>query len=464
MPTRRTFLGLLTAVPAFGQLPALERKGPAQHVVILGGGLAGLCSAYELLALGNRVTLLEAQLRPGGRVRTLRENLAPGLYVEAGAEAIPAAHMMTLHYANVLGLAVLPHDVPRMRSQYHLQGKSFTPDAKTVWPFELTAEERELGMAGLRKRYIDAAMDEAAVANWQSDPGSALRAWDRQTPGAWLMSKGASRGAAELLTLGFGMEFGSAASYLLHGINSRGGTGRFHIDGGNDRLPAAFAAKIPSIRYGAAVRSVRQNDRGVQVTLATGESIAADRAICTLPCPAIGAIFADARLSAAKQTAIREQTYSRTVKVFLQTRNRFWLRAGLSGNATTDLPIERLTPDPGFDQDGHGALTAYPIAAYADKLQAMSGADRVSAARAQAQQIFPELDGEFEGGVSKAWGADPWQRGAFALHSPGQIGYLAVLGKPEGRIHFAGEHTSAWTGWMQGAFDSARRVVREIGA
>jgi monoamine oxidase len=43
------------------------------------------------------------------------------------------------------------------------------------------------------------------------------------------------------------------------------------------------------------------------------------------------------------------------------------------------------------------------------------------------------------------------------------MGFLSVLGKPEGRIHFAGEHTSAWTGRMQGALDSARRVVREIG-
>jgi monoamine oxidase len=30
------------------------------------------------------------------------------------------------------------------------------------------------------------------------------------------------------------------------------------------------------------------------------------------------------------------------------------------------------------------------------------------------------------------------------------------------RIHFAGEHTSACTGWMQGTLESARRVVREI--
>jgi hypothetical protein len=49
--------------------------------------------------------------------------------------------------------------------------------------------------------------------------------------------------------------------------------------------------------------------------------------------------------------------------------------------------------------------------------------------------------------------------GSFALHTPGQIGFIETLGQPEGLIHFAGEHTSAWTGWMQGALESARRVV-----
>src|SRR4029450_7238968 len=82
--------------------------------------------------------------------------------------------------------------------------------------------------------------------------------------------------------------------------------------------------------------------------------------------------------------------------------------------------------------------------------------ERVSAALAQATQIFPGLSASFEGGVSHCWGLDPGQRGSFALHTPGQIGYLTTLGTPEGRIHFAGEHTSAWTGWMPGALESAR--------
>jgi len=55
---------------------------------------------------------------------------------------------------------------------------------------------------------------------------------------------------------------------------------------------------------------------------------------------------------------------------------------------------------------------------------------------------IPELAAACEGGVSHSWGLDPWQRGSFALHAPGQIGFLDVLAKAEGRIHFAGEHTS----------------------
>jgi len=293
-----------------------------------------------------------------------------------------------------------------------------------------------------------------------------LEPFDAQTPGAWLRSRGASPAAVELLTLGFGAEFGSAASYLLHGLNSRGSTTYFRIEGGNDRLPAEFARRV-DIRYGAPAAAIAQSEEGVSITIrgpAGAETLRADRAVCTLPCPVIGSILQGARPSGAKLQAIREQNYSRTVKVFLQSRTRFWLAAGLSGGATTDLPIERLTPDPGVIGDARGALAAYPIGPYAATLSQMNEDDRVAAALTQARQIFPELGRSFEGGVSHAWSLDPWQRGAFALHTPGQIGFLDTLAKAEGRVHFAGEHTSPWTGWMQGALESARRVVREINA
>lgn len=57
----------------------------------------------------------------------------------------------------------------------------------------------------------------------------------------------------------------------------------------------------------------------------------------------------------------------------------------------------------------------------------------------------------------------PWSSGAFAWFMPGQHSalYRDVIA-PEGRIHFAGEHASLAHTWMQGAFESALRAVREM--
>lgn len=469
MSTRREFLTLMAAaamVPSLRQMERLERRGPGQRVIVLGAGLAGLCSAYELQNQGHTVFILEAQMRPGGRVHTLREPFAPGLYTEAGAESIPGVHDLTQHYARTFGLKLVPNSVPGTRSFYHVRGKRVMVNDAAVWPFDLTDEERKLGLAGLFRRYFEDATQQAVNSGFPQRAIESLRPWDSQKPAAWLRSRGASAGAAELMTLGFGTEFGSAASFLLHALNSRGSAISYRIEGGNDRLPEEFAKRV-DVRYGAPVIGVSQDEGGVKVSIrgAAGiSSLTADRVVCAIPCPVIGRIFQDAHLSEAKQKAIREQYYSRTIKVFLQARTRFWLKDGLSGFVTTDLPIERLTPDPGADPGSRGALTAYPIGVYTSALEQMSEERRVAAALDQAGQIFPDLPKVFEGGVSHCWGLDPWQQGSFALHTPGQIGFIETLAKPEGRIHFAGEHTSVWTGWMQGALESSRRAVREINA
>jgi monoamine oxidase len=452
------------SLPAWGQVTELARRGTPQDIVVLGAGLAGLCCAWELLRQAHKVTVLEAQTRPGGRVRTLREGFAPGLYAEAGPDTIPARHDITIFYAKKFGLELLPAGVQGKRSLYHVKGRRVMPGDKAVWPYELTAEERILGMAGLSRKYVTAASDEIVAAGFDKDPVQALSRFDLMMPGEWLRGAGASAAATELLTLGFGTEFGSAASFLLHGLSFRGGGGGFRIAGGNDGLPNAFAKEIP-VRYGSAVESVTQDERGVSVVVqrrGSMETLHADRVVCTLPCPVVGPILNRARVSEAKQKAIHEQFYSQTTKVFLQTSERFWLKQGLSGSATTDLPIERLMADPGTVENGRGALVAYPIGDFGDSLGNLTPDERQNAALAQARTIFPELEKTYEGGTSWSWGEEPWQKGAFALHKPGQIGFIDVLAKAEGRLHFAGEHTSRWTGWMQGALDSARRVVEEI--
>src|SRR5436190_19830068 len=135
---RRTFLrtSLLAAAAAWTARGAadaadwrpLERGRPPRRVLVLGAGLAGLAAAYELSEAGHDVTVLEAQLRPGGRVLTLREPFSDGLYAEAGAGRIPPTHAVTLHYVKLFGLALDPF-YPRNGSQVALfGGKRFTFD------------------------------------------------------------------------------------------------------------------------------------------------------------------------------------------------------------------------------------------------------------------------------------------------------------------------------------------------
>jgi monoamine oxidase len=98
---RREFLrvGLLAAsaqfvtVPGWAFIPhALARAASPKKVLIVGAGLGGLVAGYELTQAGHDVTILEAQLRPGGRVQTIREPFSDGLYAEAGAARIPDNH------------------------------------------------------------------------------------------------------------------------------------------------------------------------------------------------------------------------------------------------------------------------------------------------------------------------------------------------------------------------------------
>ncbi|MCX4783283.1 protoporphyrinogen oxidase [Streptomyces sp. NBC_01264] len=78
-----------------------DRPAPAGHVVVIGGGIAGLAAAHRLLAEGLRVTLLEAGPRLGGK---LRSGELAGLRVDLGAESVLARRPEALELARAVGL------------------------------------------------------------------------------------------------------------------------------------------------------------------------------------------------------------------------------------------------------------------------------------------------------------------------------------------------------------------------
>jgi monoamine oxidase len=78
---------------ASGEEPFAENRGTgktgmgnSKKVIVAGGGISGLCCAYELMKKGHEVVLLEASGRFGGAVLSVHDGLSDGLYADFGAE------------------------------------------------------------------------------------------------------------------------------------------------------------------------------------------------------------------------------------------------------------------------------------------------------------------------------------------------------------------------------------------
>ncbi|MFH8345160.1 protoporphyrinogen/coproporphyrinogen oxidase [Streptomyces sp. NPDC018045] len=92
--------------PATG--PAAASGGPAvsgpvlaRHIVVIGGGIAGLAAAHRLTGAGLRVTLLESTGRLGGK---LRSGDIAGTPVDLGAEALRVPRPEAVDLAREVGL------------------------------------------------------------------------------------------------------------------------------------------------------------------------------------------------------------------------------------------------------------------------------------------------------------------------------------------------------------------------
>jgi monoamine oxidase len=441
----------------------------AESVIVVGGGPAGLAAAHRLRAAGQRVTVLEARKTAGGRVHTVRAPFNDGLYGEAGAARISEAHTLTLGWANELGLPVIPFGSTAGASLAVIQGKRYRSDDDESLrgaKLDLKPEERGLAPSALLKRYIGDSLadlgepdpDAAAYARWQ--------AYDRQTWPEWLHARGASEDAVALMTLG-GDPKALSALYVLRQIALHGGARRYYtIRGGMDLLPRALATALgDSIKYNVAVAAIEQGPANVQVsTVENGRNgtLIADRLVLAIPFSTLRRIDIRTPFARDKMRAIETLSYYPATRFLFQTRNRFWQESGLSGAARTDFAVE--TWDMSAGQSGtRGILSTTAGGRMDEALVPLDPTARGRAGRKMLSQAFPDADPAIDISVTRRWSEDPWARGAFAAFAPGQMTTLMpAIARAEGRVHFAGEHTSPWTGWMEGALRSAARVAEEI--
>ena len=174
-------------------------------MLILGAGMAGLVAGYELSKLGHDITILEARARPGGRVFTLREPFADGLYAEAGAARIRDNHHLTLKYVKAFNLPLEPfYPSSNLKAVRYDQG-----------------ERREVPIAG----YTD-----AMTQNYGGELGEGPEIWQKIKGGMDLLPK------AFAAHLGDKIRYGAAVVRIEQ--DAKQATVKFVKDGATQALSA----------------------------------------------------------------------------------------------------------------------------------------------------------------------------------------------------------------------------------
>ena len=477
---RRNFIKN-SSIATTGLLLPLGLSASAQKtkkkVIVLGAGLAGLTAAWELVQAGHEVIVIEARNRSGGRVLTLREGFTSGLTAEAGAMSFNDNYFNLLRYVKLFNIPYESLKAPAIRSiggntVYHLRGKRIVPvNGKIDWPYELKPEERE---GSITNRYIQPLLEGVVDVSISNSLYNWSRSLDNKTLLQLVAENGASAGAQEIIRVTTWycdrQGLSSAAANLLPVLQSAKSKDVYSFPGGVDRLSSAFAIRLGErIHFNTEVVSIKNVPNNVEVTVTAAgkqESIRADRIVCTIPFSVLRNINISPSLSTFKKEIIAGLHYTPATRVFMEVKKRFWEDNGENGSAMTDLPIGQVQKHPMIKTGKEGEraiLEGHARGQDALQLDKMSNDNRLKFTLEQMSKVHPDVSDYYEGGISKSWQLDPYSLGAYSLLLPGQITkWLPEIIRPEGCIHFAGEHTSIYAGSMEGAVESGARAAKEI--
>lgn len=491
-----------------GSLPA---SAHGREVAIIGAGLAGMVSAYELMSLGLKPVIYEPT-RIGGRLRTHRFEGGDGAVAELGGMRFPRSGRAFFHYADRLGLTHRPFPNPLTEAAgstvIDLWGE--THYARTL--DDLPEFYREVSDAW------DAALEEIGFSALQDairrrDARELKRLWD-ELVATWddrtfydfiASSEAFSRlsfrhreafGQVGFGTGGWDSDFPNSMLEILRVAVLECDTDQRLIEGGVEQLPRGLwdlpardgspwpaGTTLAALHGGATLPAAsaisRDHDGAFLVRDRWGTTRRHDAVVATCQSWLLTTeIDCDESLFSQDMWMALDRTrYMQSTKTFVMVDEPFWKRVDpATGRDTMSMTLtDRLTRGTYLFDNGPGKpgviCLSYSWMSDSLKMLPHSVDRRVDLALNALAKIYPDVDirAHIVGDpVTVTWEDDPYFLGAFKGALPGHYRYNHRMythfmqdGFPDGErgIFIAGDDVSFTPAWAEGAVQTALNAV-----
>lgn len=488
---------------------------PSTHgtsVAVVGAGISGIVTAYELMRLGLRPVLFEAA-RMGGRLRSEQFPNTDDVVAELGGMRFPRSATTFNHYVNLTDLSTKPFPNPltdaALSTVIDLSGETLYAESiddlpqiyKDVANAWQQALDEEASFQPLRQ-----AIENRDVAGIKALWDPLVHEWDDRTFYDFISTSKAFKdlsfrhreifGQVGFGTGGWDSDFRNTMLEILRVVLTACDDHQSLIVGGAEQLPRKLwqhepkdmphwpeGTSLSSLHKGAtrgAVTAItREGEKALAVTDQYGSTEIFDAVVvCCQSWLLTTSITTDESLFSHQHWMSLDRTsYMQSSKTFVMVDEAFWTqRDAKTGRYPLSMTLtDRLTRgtylfDNGPDRPAVICLS-YAWMADALKMLPLSAERRAELALSALEKIYPNLDirSHIVGHpITVSWEADEHFLGAFKGALPGHYRYNRRMythfmqqdfPASQTGIFLAGDDVSWTPGWAEGAVQTALNAV-----